>query len=93
MKLITSEFQNASAREINRPYGGEIDMLIGIQYAAYHPTCIEARGHLVLSQNRFGHIIAGSHPDIQENTTKLVSHAIVLNTNCKSDQFFELENS
>ena len=35
---------------IKRPSSGEIDVLVGVQYAAYHPVRIEAKGHLLLLQ-------------------------------------------
>jgi len=53
---------------ISRPTSGEIDLLIGLQYAAYHPAPVEIHGHLVLYSNRFGKVIGGSHPEIHEDT-------------------------
>ena len=40
--------------ELNRPSEGEIDLLVGLQYAAYHPDRRRAVGHLLLYENRFG---------------------------------------
>ena len=54
--------------EINRPVSGEIDMLIGLQYAAFHPVCVAKEGHLLLYRNQFGLTVGGSHADVVEQT-------------------------
>ena len=54
------------AAEINRPSSGGIDLLIGQQYAAFHPVRKRASGHLLLMSNDFGgNVIAGSHPMVK----------------------------
>ena len=58
----------AQPESISRPTSGEIDILIGIQYAAYHPERIKSVGHLTLYENRFGRAIAGAHRDIKDTT-------------------------
>ena len=40
-----------SENEVCRPNEGEIDILIGQQYAAFHPCRQKAVGHLLLLQN------------------------------------------
>ena len=62
---------------LNRPVAGEVDILIGLQYAAYHPDKMESRGHLILYKNRFGTTIGGSHPSINEETVIVESCAQV----------------
>lgn len=62
-----------------RPNGKEIDILIGMQYAAHHPVRIEAKGHLLLLRNCFGYVIAGHHPLLKEHTKLLVKHAAIMN--------------
>ena len=54
---------------INRPSSGEIEVLIGLQYAAFHPERVKSVGHLTLYQNRFGKAVGGSHPRLREGTT------------------------
>ena len=49
---------------------------MGMDVAGFHPIRIKAVHHLILLKNQFGLAIGGSHPDIQENTIKLVQHAI-----------------
>ena len=83
--------------EINRPVSGEIDMLIGLQYAAYHPAPVSSKGHLILYSNRFGTTIGGSHPEIQEETRidescSKVRGAVTMHATHVIDSFFEVES-
>ena len=68
---------------IDRPMHGEIELLIGVRYAGYHPCRISAKGHLLLLENQFGFIIEGTHQLIHERTkidTRCMQmrHAIVM---------------
>ena len=63
-----TQFQAREAKWLSRPLSGSIDLLIGFQYAAYHPIVIESIDHLLLMKNRFGVIVAGSYPGFQEKT-------------------------
>ena len=82
--------------EINRPDEGEIDMLIGLQYAAFHPVPVSTSGHLILYRNCFGTVIGGRHPDIHEeiqiDESCSSSTVIVMHTTHLMDTFFEVEN-
>ena len=78
VKQVIKEFKNKESSMISRPTNGTVDILIGYQYAAYHPVPIETIGHLLLMKNRFGILIADSHPDIQERTKRVAKHAAVL---------------
>ena len=89
---VMSKFAKPQALKVQRPSNGCIDLLFGYQYAAYHPIPVEAVGHLLLMENRFGVIVAGSHSDIQENTKKIVKHAVVLHTDVKPDDFYKIES-
>jgi hypothetical protein len=60
-------FQNINKQEIQRP-NGEIDVLIGHEYAGYHPEREQSSGHLLLLKNRFGRCLGGSHTNMAENT-------------------------
>ena len=89
---IATKFKKPEAKQVsNRPVSGCIDMLMGFQYAAYHPVCIDSVEHLLLMKNRFGVIVAGSHPTLKERTRKLVQHAVVLHAT-ESDEFFSMES-
>ena len=82
---------------INRPAEGEVDMLVGLQYAAFHPVPIQTEGHLILYHNRFGKTIGGTHPGICENTKldescSQVRHAVTMHVIQATDTFFEIES-
>ena len=82
---------------INRPDEGEVDMLVGLQYAALHPVPIQTEGHLVLYHNRFGKTIGGTHPGIRENTKldescSQVRHAVAMHVIQATDTIFEIES-
>ena len=76
----------------NRPTGGEVDVLIGLDHALFHPQIIQNNGHLVLYENRFGKCVGGTHPHIQKETEKVVSQVNVndIQSN-KMIKFFESE--
>ena len=86
-------FKNPKAQEVDRPKEGEVDCLIGYEYAAFHPHRTEAIGHLLLLHNRFGTIIGGTHPKLEEKTWKIVQHVTVhhANANVKMEDFYSIE--
>ena len=74
---------------------GEIDVLIGYQYAACHPQREDNNGHLLLLKNRFGKCIGGSHPLINDKTRQYakLEDARVYHANAVSiTNFYEIEN-
>ena len=85
-------FTDVSAAKANRPGPGKVDLLFGFDCAAYHPVSVECVGHLLLMKNRFGYIIAGSHPSVNETAQKLVKHAVVLYLETQIDQFHSIES-
>ena len=90
---ILKQFKSPEVTQASRPAEGAIDILVGYQYAAYHPVPLESVGHLLLMKNKFGVIVAGSHPDVEENTKQLVQHVIVLHSNgIKADDFYNIES-
>ena len=56
---------------------GDVDMLIGFDYAGFHPEKEKAAGHLILLKNRFGRCISGSYKGADGSTTKIVQTAQV----------------
>jgi len=58
-------FRNIIKDEIARP-AGQVNVLIGYEYAAYHSEKEQNIGHLVLPKNRFGRCIGGTHPLLKE---------------------------
>ena len=51
--------------QIQRPEG-EVDMLIGLEYAGFHPDKEKIYDHLVLFKNQFGTCLGGTHDDLVE---------------------------
>ena len=56
---LANLFKSVSKDDIVRP-AGPVDVLIGYEYAAYHPQRTQNVGHLLLLQNRFGLCIGGT---------------------------------
>ena len=54
-----------------------MDVLVGMNYAAYHPQKIEASEQLVLYGNKFGVCLGGSHPCLRNSAQILVSNVRV----------------
>ena len=83
LKPFIKLFNAIKDGEVSRPEHGEVDVLVGYNYAAYHPVRVQANGHLLFLRNRFGGIIAGSHKSINERTSKLIKDATVCSTSCE----------
>ena len=71
-------FPKVNIDQLVRPKG-EVDILIGYNYAAWHPIPENVCGHLIILSNSFGKCIAGSHPNICEKTTKNESISYIVN--------------
>ena len=67
VSYIAKLFTDVSTKDIDHPTG-EIEVLIGYQYAAYHPQREQNIGHLLLLKNQFGKCIGGSHNLIRDET-------------------------
>ena len=78
---VTKRFKNITREEIMRPTG-EIDVLIGYQYTAYHPEKEQASDHQLVLKNRFGRCIGGIHSMIQRATQRnlLIENTFVHHT-------------
>ena len=76
--------------DIKRP-SGEIDVLIGVEYASLHPRMLQYSGHLVLYENIFGTCLGDT---LKENTQLVISHTFVnhINGNPTLKQFFDSES-
>ena len=82
---LANLFKGVPKDDIMRP-AGPVDVLIGYEYAAYHPQRTQNVGHLLLLQNRFGRCIGGTHPSIKELSYARVQHVI------KVEDFYKIEN-
>ena len=89
--IVAKLFPYINKDRVRQPKG-DTDILIGMQYAGFHPICIDKREHLLLEENRFGYAIAGSHPMIKRYPQKLVQHAVVLQTMVELDSLHSIES-
>ena len=69
---------NISERELKRPFG-EVDILVGYNYAAWHPVREQSCWHLLILTNSFGKCVGGSHPEILEKTEKNDDISFIVN--------------
>jgi len=77
---------------IRRPEG-EVDVLIGLEYAGFHPDKEKSVDHLVLFANRFGACLGGTHPKLTERTEKVIQDIEVAHIKAaKIDDFYESES-
>ena len=88
---VIKKFKNTRIQDLDRPNEGQIDCLIGYEYAAFHPVRKQAVGHLLLLQNRFGTVIGGTHSQLVENTRKVVQHVIVHHATVRMEDFYSME--
>ena len=63
--------------QISRPIG-EVELLVGYDYAGWHPTKELSNDHLLLLSNQFGKCFGGSHTSVNERTQKHVNNASVV---------------
>lgn len=85
-------FQGIKKKEVQRP-SGQIDVLIGYEYAGYHPVREQSSEHLLLLRNQFGRCLGGSHTKLTENTLKLIQHATVHHVaKVNIEDFFDAES-
>jgi len=85
-------FRNVTKEEIARPTG-EVDVLIGFEYAGFHPQKEQSSKHLLLLKNRFGRCIGGTHPQIKEtNKRHKLNSMQVLHSNSSVEDFYNIEN-
>ena len=89
---VVKLFKDTNVQDLSdRPETGEIDCLIGYEYAALHPVRKQAVGHLLLLENRFGTVIGGTHAKLVENNRKLIHHGTVHHASVRVEDFYKLE--
>ena len=72
------QFKNVDLRDIQRP-SGEVDLLIGYDYAGWHPTPEQANEHLIILSNLFGKCVGGKCASMVDNTRKGIFVASTVN--------------
>ena len=86
---IKQFFPNVDIRELKRPRGN-VDILIGYKYAAWHPTRDQSFEHLLILANSFGKCVGGSHPLIKEKTPRNESATFMVNLISSKNSLAEL---
>lgn len=87
-------FKGITMTEVARPTG-PVDILIGYEYAGFHPQVEKRIGHLLLLQNQFGKCLGGKHPNVQEThyPKKDLIDAQVLHVGAVNvDDFYNIES-
>ena len=87
---ICREFPEVK-REGIQIISGEIDVLVGFNYATLHPVKEKCVRNLLLMKNRFGRCIAGSCISINKKENILVHDAVVNHTIIKENDFLNIE--
>ena len=70
---------------------GDIDVLIGFNYALLHPSIVQSSGNLILMKNRFGMCISGSHYKLKENQEIIVNFVEVYHVIQSEESFLNIE--
>ena len=71
-------FPGINDKILMRPRG-EVDILIGYNYAAWHPIAERSHKHLLVLSNSFGKCIGGNHPEVCEQIEKNEDISFVVN--------------
>ena len=90
--VICAKFNGLTEKYLDRPTEGEIDCLIGYNYAAFHPVKIQSIGHLLLLKTQFGYVIGGTHPSIVERTNKVIQKGTVNRVSATVEDFYTFES-
>ena len=86
-------FKDVPNAGIDRPVG-EVDVLIGFNYANFHPQREQSVEHLLLLKNRFGRCIGGTHPKVKEGTKhhELNNIQFLREVSPSVEDFYKIEN-
>ena len=90
--VMCAKFVGITKKILDRPAEGEIDCLIGYNYAAFHAVKEKSNGHLLLLRNQFGFVIGGGHPSIAEKTNKVIRHGTVNRISGSVEDFYTFES-
>lgn len=88
---VLSLFKDINPKEIQRSRG-EVDVLIGFNYASLHPTAIRFSDNMMLLENRFGKCLAGTHHSLKESQKAFANHVEVYNVRHDDESFLNIED-
>ena len=83
-------FPGSTYKNLTVPQG-EVDILLGMNYAVFHPEKELSRGHIAIYRNRFGRCLAGTHPDLHHNGDPIINSVCILQVNPTIEDFFQIE--
>ena len=82
-------------KDLERP-SGAVDVLIGYDYAGFHPQKQKSSGHLLLLRNCFGYCIGARHPgvgtDVKSEYLKYEAAQVHHVKGVELDDFYNIEN-
>ena len=81
---------------IQYPLKGDIQLLIGMRYAAFQPVRVKANEHLLVMENQFGMLVAGWHESFNgqlsmDPSVLHMRHGVVMHVTGSVERFFEIE--
>ena len=82
-------FNVKNMSEVKRPMG-TVDLLVGFEYAAWHPIKERAVDHLLLLSNIFGKCWGGYHPSLNEHTEENILDTSI--SHVSLSEFFTIES-
>ena len=83
-------FRDSHSEEIVNVYG-DVDVLVGMNYASMQPQRVQISGNLALCRNRFGKCIAGSHVLLKGENSDEINVFLLNNKNTILERFFSIE--
>ena len=69
LRGVAELFSDLEEEDVKFP-DGEIDVLIGFEYAGFHPVRKQSSDHILLPENRFGKCLGGLSPDAERKDTE-----------------------
>ena len=91
VKGVLHLFKDVRKEDLQRP-AGEINVLMGFEYAGYHPVREQAAVHLLVMHNRFGKCLGGYHDLLAEGTRKVIQHVLIHSLGIiKIEDFYNME--
>ena len=91
MNEMKDMFRSANLNYLRHPEYGEVDLLVGYEYADFHPTKKEANGHLLLLENIFGLVLGGKYHTLKQRREGII-FTQVNKVETKINKFFESES-
>ena len=76
LSAVVQLFEGVTEEELKRPEG-EVDVLVGFEYAGYHPVRQQSVNNLLILRNQFGMCMGGAHKLLKERTRKIVQTVII----------------